>query len=107
MALRSESEAFDKIKAKLAALDSSNKDLAHVFKMKITKDGKVVKIMMLDAVTLKFYEGDVDAECTITLDDDLLADIVAKKCSAIEALKEGNILAEGDLSLLVVLNDQL
>ena len=107
MSLRSETEAFETIREKLQAIDTSNKDLAHIFKIRITNGGEVVRIMMLDSVNLKFYEGDEDAECTITLEDDLLADIVAKKTSAVEALKEELIAAEGNLELLVILNDQL
>jgi len=107
MSLRSETEAFEGILAKLQAIDTSNKDLAHIFKIRITQGGEVVKIMMLDSINIKFYEGDEDAECTITLDDELLADIVAKKISAVEALKEERIGAEGNLELLVILNDQL
>lgn len=107
MSLRSESEAFEKIIAKLQAIDTSNKDLAHVFKIRITQDGEVVKTMILDSIELRFYEGDVDAECTITIDDDLLADIVAKKISAMDAFKEERIAAEGNLELLILLNDQL
>lgn len=107
MTLRSETEAFEGIRTKLAAIDTSNKDLAHIFKIRITNGGEVVKIMMLDSVNIKFYEGDEEAECTITLEDDLLADIVAKKVSAVEALKEEKIAAEGNLELLIVLNDQL
>lgn len=107
MTLRSETEAFETIRAKLEAIDTSNKDLAHIFKIRITNGGEVVKIMMLDSVNIKFYEGDDEAECTITLEDDLLADIVAKKVSAIEALKEEKIAADGNLELLILLNDQL
>ncbi|XP_070497489.1 uncharacterized protein [Chironomus tepperi] len=107
MSLRSETEAFDTIREKLQAIDTSNKDLAHIFKIRITNGGEIVKVMMLDAVNIKFYEGDDDAECTITLEDDLLADIVAKKTSAVDALKEEKISADGNLELLIILNDQL
>ncbi|CAG9800312.1 unnamed protein product [Chironomus riparius] len=107
MSLRSEAESFETIREKLQAIDTSNKDLAHIFKIRITNGGEVVKIMMLDAVNIKFYEGDEEAECTITLEDDLLANIVAKKTSAVEALKEELITAEGNLELLIILNDQL
>jgi putative sterol carrier protein len=106
MSLRSD-EAFKKIEARLATVDPNNRKVVHVFKFKIKKDGAVVKTMMLDLVNVKVYEGDDAAECTIIIDDDLLADIVAKKIDAMQALNEDRVEVEGNLELLYVLKDQL
>lgn len=106
MTLRSD-EAFEKIKARLADVDPNNRKVVHVFKFKITKDGVVVKTMMLDLVKVLVYEGDDEAECTITIDDELIADIVAKKVDAMTALNEDRVEVEGNLELLYVLKDQL
>lgn len=61
----------------------------------------------MDLVKVSLYEGDDDAECTITLDDQLLADIVDKKTDAMEALNKDLIEVDGNLELLYVLKDQI
>ncbi|KAG5678458.1 hypothetical protein PVAND_008130 [Polypedilum vanderplanki] len=106
MTLRSD-EAFKKIEARLLTVDPNNRKVVHVFKFKVKKDGAVVKTVMLDLVKVKLYEGDDAAECTIILDDELLADIVEKKIDAMKALNEDKIEVEGNLELLYVLKDQL
>lgn len=100
-------EVFPKIQARLDKVDPNNRKVVAVFKLRIKQNDEVVKVMMLDLVSVKFYEGDDEAECTITLDDQLLADIVNKKADALEALNKDLIEADGNLELLYVLKDQL
>lgn len=100
-------EVFPKIQARLDKVDPNNRKVVAVFKLRIKQNDEVVKVMMLDLVSVKFYEGDDAAECTITLDDQLLADIVNKKADALEALNKDLIEADGNLELLYVLKDQL
>lgn len=100
-------ESFKKIQARLDSVDPNNRKVVAIFKFKIRQDGEVVKTMMLDLVNVKLYEGDDEAECTITLDDQLLADIVDKKIEAMEALNKDLIEVEGNLELLYVLKDQI
>ena len=107
MTLRSETEAFENIRAKLQAIDTSNKDLAHIFKIRITQGGEVVKIMMLDLIKIKFYEGNDDAECTMTIPDDLLADVVLNKAETTGLITSGKVTVEGDVELAKLLGATL
>lgn len=100
-------EGFAKIRARLETVDPNNRKVVAVFKLRIKQNDEVVKIMMLDLVNVKLYEGDDEAECTITLDDQLLADIINKTTDAMEALNKDLIDVEGNLELLYVLKDQI
>jgi ubiquinone biosynthesis protein UbiJ len=100
-------EGFAKIRARIESVDPNDRKVVAVFKFKIRQDGEIVKTMILDLVNLKLYEGDDDAECTITIDDQLLADIIEKKTDAMEALNKDLIEVEGNLELLYVLKDQI
>ena len=107
MGLISEAEAFPKIQARLDKVDPNNQKVVHVFKLKITQNGEVVKTMMLDLVKIKFYEGDEAAECTMVLDDVLLNDIVFRRTDGLEELKDGRLVVEGDVELLMKLKEAL
>jgi len=109
MGLISEEEAFPKIQARLDKVDPNQADrkVVHVFKLKIKQNGEIVKIMMLDLVKLKFYEGDEAAECTLVLDDVLLNDIVFRRTDGLEELKDGRLVVEGDVDLLMKLKESL
>jgi hypothetical protein len=100
-------EVFSKIQARLDKIDPNNRKVVAVFKIKIKQNDEVVKVMMLDLVAVKFYEGDDAAECTIALDDQLLADIVNRKVDAMDALNKDLIDADGNLELLHVLKEQI
>lgn len=100
-------EFFDKVQARLDKVDPNNRKVVAVFKIKIKQNDEVVKTMMLDLVAVKFYEGDVEAECTIALDDQLLADIITRKTSAMDALNKDLIEVDGNLELLHVLKEQI
>jgi ubiquinone biosynthesis protein UbiJ len=107
MGLISEAEAFPKIQARLDKVDPSNQKVVHVFKLKIKQNGEIVKTMMLDLVKIKFYEGDEEAECTLVLDDALLNDIVFRRTDGMEELKDGRLVVEGNLDLLMKLKEAL
>jgi hypothetical protein len=107
MGLISEAEAFPKIQARLDKVDPANQKVVHVFKLKIKQNGEVVKTMMLDLVKIKFYEADEEAECTLVLDDVLLNDIVFKRTDGLEELKDGRLVVEGNLDLLMKLKEAL
>lgn len=107
MGLISEAEAFPKIQARLDKVDPKNQKVVHVFKLKIKQNGEIVKTMMLDLVKIKFYEGDEEAECTLVLDDVLLNDIVFKRTDGMEELKDGRLVVEGNLDLLMKLKEAL
>ncbi|KAL7049285.1 hypothetical protein ACKWTF_003651 [Chironomus riparius] len=104
-----EAEVFAKIQAVLDTVDPNKPDrkVVHVFKIKITQNGEVVKTMMLDLVKIKFYEGDDEAECTLVLDDALLNDIVFKRTDGMEELKDGRLVVEGNVELLMKLKEAL
>ncbi|CAG9800311.1 unnamed protein product [Chironomus riparius] len=107
MGLISEAEAFPKIQARLDKVDPNNQKVVHVFKLKIQQNGAIVKTMMLDLVKIKFYEGDEEAECTLVLDDALLNDIVFKRTDGMEELKDGRLVVEGNVELLMKLKEAL
>ena len=107
MGLKAETEAFPKIQARLGTVDKNNRKVVSVFKLKIRQNGAVVKTMILDLVDLKFYEGDVDADCTMIIDDQDLCDIVNKKADSSELLKQGKFQVEGKVELLKQLKEAL
>lgn len=100
-------EGFNKIRERLATVTESERKVVAVFKFQIMQEGEVIKTMILDLVNLQLYEGDDDAECTIKLDDQLLADILEKRVEALDALRENLIEIEGNVELLAVLKDQI
>jgi putative sterol carrier protein len=55
----------------------------------------------------KLYEGDDEADCTITVDDQLLSEIIERKTDAIEALEKGLLKVEGNGELLKALKEQI
>lgn len=100
-------EGFDKVRVRLETVDPNDRKVVAIFKFKIKQGDAVVKTVMLDLRAVKLYEGDDDAECTITIDDQLLADILNKKQDAMEALNKDLIEVDGNLELLYVLKDQI
>lgn len=100
-------EGFEKIRARIASVNPEDRKVKAVFKFQIIQDGEVVKTMMLDLVELTLYEGDVEAECTIKIEDQLLADILDKRTDALDALKNNLIEVDGNLELLAVLREQI
>jgi putative sterol carrier protein len=100
-------ELFGRIEARLANIDPNNRTVVHVFKINLKQDGAIVKTMMLDLVNVKWYEGNDSAETTITLDDQLFADIINKKVEAMTALNQDLIAVEGNLELLLPLGEAL
>lgn len=104
-----EAEVFAKIQAVLDTVDPNKPDrkVVHVFKIKITENGEVVKTMMLDLVKIKFYEGDDEAECTMTIPDDILADIVLNKAETTGLITSGKVTVDGDVELAKLLGATL
>ena len=100
-------EGFKKIRARIESVDPNDRKVVAVSKFNIKQDGAIVKTMILDLVNLKLYEGDDEAECTIDIDDQLLADIIEKRKDAMEALNADLIEVTGNLELLYVLKDQI
>lgn len=98
-------EAFNKVRARMAKVE--NKKVQAVLKFRITQGGAVVKTMMLDLVNSKLYEGDDAAECTVKIDDQILADILAMRQDPKEALAKGLCEVEGNQSLLTILKEQV
>lgn len=109
MTLFSEAEVFAKIQAVLDTVDPNKPDrkVVHVFKIKITQNGNVVKTMMLDLVKIKFYEGDEAAECTLTMDDVTLADICLNKIETKGLVESGRVQVEGSIDLAKQLGEAL
>lgn len=100
-------DTFKKIQARLDKIDPNNRKVVAVFKFRIKQNGAIVKVMMLDLVKVKFYEGDESAECTITLDAQLLADIIDRKIDARDASNKDLVEVDGNLELLHVLKEQI
>ena len=100
-------EAFNIVRARMAAVDAKDRKVQAVLKFHITQGGAVVKTMMLDLVNSKLYEGDDAAECTVKIDDQVLADILAMKTDPKEALQKGLCEVEGNKELLTVLKEQI
>jgi len=104
-----EAEVFAKIQEVLDTVDPNKPDrkAVHVFKIKITQNGEVVKTMVLDLVNIKFYEGDDEAECTLTIPDDILVDIVLNKVETTGLITSGKVTVDGDVELAKVLGSTI
>lgn len=100
-------EGLSKVRAYLETLDPENRQVVAIFKIKIKQDGEIVKSVILDLVKVELYEADDYADCIITLNDGVLADILSRKLDALEALQQDLIEVEGDLNLLKVLKEQI
>lgn len=100
-------EGLKKIRDRLKTVDPSNRKVVGIFKIKVKQNGKIVKNIMLDLVKVELYEGDEDAECIITLDDEVFANILSKELDATTALQKDLIEVEGNLELLKVLKEQI
>lgn len=59
--------------------------------------------LVLDLLTDKVYVGDDDAECTITVDDETMVALGEGKITTVEAVTQGKIQIDGDMSLALKL----
>lgn len=100
-------EFFEKLEARLAAIDPNNRKILHVYKFIITDEtGKVLKSWILDLIQVKVYESTTDeAEVTLTLNDSILDDITTKKIVLAKALEDGLAKVEGNGELLTLLKE--
>lgn len=109
---------FDKIAARVAKVDANDRKVQHIYKFKITSGGKVVKTwskflifiiqvknsnnlfsLVLDLVNVKVYVGDDAAECTLTVDDEVMVALGSGKLTTAEALAQDKLDIDGDLAL--------
>lgn len=58
------------------------------------------KISVLDLKECKLFKGDLDAECTVTLSDDVMLEIGSGKLSAKEALEQDKVDVDGNLEIV-------
>jgi hypothetical protein len=55
---------------------------------------------VLDLKAVKLYKGDIDAECTVTLDDEVMLDLASGKLSAKDALEQDKVDVDGNLEIV-------
>lgn len=98
-------EIFKRIEARMEKIDPANRTLEHIYKFVLfADDGKtLIKTWMLDLKSVKVYEGDDAAECTLKLKESTIIDIVSGAKDATKALMEELIDVEGDLELIGLL----
>lgn len=114
---------FDKIAARVAKVDANDRKVKHIYKFKITSGGKVVKtwskffilkqisnsiliiflFKVLDLVNVKVYVGDDAAECTLTVEDEVMVALGSGKLTTAEALAQDKLDIDGDLALATLL----
>lgn len=59
--------------------------------------------IVLDLLNVKVYIGDDAAECTITVDDETMVALGEGKMTTVEAVNQGKIQIDGDMSLALKL----
>ncbi|XP_058467750.1 SCP2 sterol-binding domain-containing protein 1-like [Malaya genurostris] len=102
MSLKSD-EVFAKIAKRLEKVDPSNRQVEHVYKFNITKDGKVVKSWILDLKNVKVYESSAEAEATLTMDDEIMFSIGTGALPAKEAMAQDKMEVDGQVELIFLL----
>lgn len=97
-------DVFKKIEERLAKIDKSDRKVLHTYKFILTDDaGSVVKTWILDLKDVKIYEGTVDAEITLKMNQATIISIVTGQLDSTAALNQDLIDVEGNLELLYLL----
>jgi putative sterol carrier protein len=97
-------DIFKKIEDRLSKIDKSDRKVLHTYKFILTDDsGAVQKTWILDLKDVKIYEGTVDAEITLKMNQSTIIDIVTGKLDSTAALNQDMIDVEGNLELLYLL----
>ncbi|XP_059610850.1 non-specific lipid-transfer protein-like 1 isoform X1 [Phlebotomus argentipes] len=118
-------EVFEKIKVRITKIDPANRQVEHVYKFNITKDGKVAKtwsklsfftvhkicfypnfeLSVLDLKNVKLFPGDSpDVECTLTMSDDDFYAMGTGSLPAKDALAQDKLDVDGDIELALKLS---
>ncbi|XP_059610851.1 non-specific lipid-transfer protein-like 1 isoform X2 [Phlebotomus argentipes] len=98
-------EVFEKIKVRITKIDPANRQVEHVYKFNITKDGKVAKTWILDLKNVKLFPGDSpDVECTLTMSDDDFYAMGTGSLPAKDALAQDKLDVDGDIELALKLS---
>ncbi|XP_063704149.1 uncharacterized protein LOC134833672 [Culicoides brevitarsis] len=97
-------DIFAKIEAHMKKADpAAPRKHPYSFSFKITKDGKVVKVYFVDLKNLKFAVGEQAADCTITLDHEIMVKVGTGAMKASEALSKDLVQIDGQVELAMAL----
>lgn len=97
-------DIFKKIEGRLAKIDPAERKVLHTYKFVFTDDaGAVVKTWILDLKDVKLYEGTVETEITLKMNQSTMIKICTGELDSTAALNQDLIDADGNLELLYLL----
>lgn len=95
---------FTRIENHLKTVDrSKQRKVPYVYRFKVLKNGQAYKTWVLDLKNLTLTTGDGNAEVTVIIEDDVLAQIGSKQLLANDAISQGKLDVEGQVELVLAL----
>uniref|UniRef100_A0A336N0W2 CSON004099 protein n=1 Tax=Culicoides sonorensis TaxID=179676 RepID=A0A336N0W2_CULSO len=97
-------ELFAKIEAHINKADKTKeRKVPYSYTFKLTKDGNVIKSYFIDLKNLTYKVGEHPADCTITLDHELMVKLGTGAMKAADALSQDLVSIEGKVELVMAL----